>query len=79
MPRTQLQVIRQSGDDVILVRKCPWCGKEIRRSMNAKDFDDGIFALQHGAHMQDAFPKADASTREMIMTGICDSCWDTLG
>ena len=78
MPKTQLQVIRQSGDNVILVRKCPFCGRETRKEMNAREFDDGVFAHQNGARMQDAFPKADASTRELLMTGICDKCWNEM-
>lgn len=78
MPKTMLQVIRQSGDNVILMRKCPFCGHETRKEMNAREFDDGVFAYQNGARMQDAFPKADASTRELLMTGICDKCWDSM-
>ena len=78
MNKTQLQVIRQSGDNVILVRKCPFCGKEVRKEMNAKEFDDGVEAYRRGAHIQDAFPKADASLREMLMTGICDKCWENM-
>lgn len=75
---TKLQVIRQSGDNVILVRKCPFCGKETRKEMNAKEFDDGVYTYQMGASIQDAFPNADASTRELLITGICDACFVTL-
>ena len=75
---TKLQVIRQSGDNVILVRKCPFCGRETRKEMDAKEFDDGVAAYQMGALIQDAFPKADASTRELLMTGICDACFSSL-
>ena len=77
MPTTRLQVIRQSGDDVILVRKCPMCGKEVRRAVNAKMFDEGCYAREHGALIQRAFPEPyfSDSDRELIITGICDDCW----
>jgi hypothetical protein len=75
---TKLQVICQSGDNVILIRKCPCCGRETRKEMNVKEFNDGVTAYQMGALIQAAFPKADASTRELLMTGICDACFGSL-
>ena len=77
MPKTKLQAIRQN-DKVILARQCPFCGKETRKEMDAKEFYDGIEAYQNGALVQNAFPKADTSLRELIITGICDACWENL-
>lgn len=79
MPKSKLEIIRQPGAaNVILVRKCPWCGREVRKEMNAKEFDLGISLWEQGECVQNAFPKADASTREMLLTGICDPCWNNM-
>lgn len=77
MSNIKLQVINQ-GDNVILVRKCPWCGKEVRKSVNAKDFYDGVEAYSNGSMIQDAFPMFTADVREMMQTGICDECWNDM-
>ena len=77
MPTTKLNIIN-NGDTVLLSRKCPWCGKEVHKEMNAKEFYDGIEALNNKVLLQDAFPNADADTREFIWTGICNECWNTL-
>ena len=77
MFNTELNVIRQ-GDIVILSRKCPFCGKETCKKMKAKDYDDGILRYNSGWLLQAAFPTADASTRELILTGICDKCFDSI-
>ena len=78
MPATKLQVIRQSGNNVILSRKCPFCRKEVRKEMDAKKFDDGMEALMNGALIQNAFPNVDADMRELIQTGICSKCWNEI-
>ena len=79
MPKSKLEIIHQPGAaNVILVRKCPWCGKEVRKEMPVDEFNAGVTAWENGACVQNAFPKADASMREMLLTGICDPCWDNM-
>ena len=54
---------------------CPFCGKttpvQIRR---AADYH----AWQNGALAQDAFPYLSADEREMLISGICPTCWDNM-
>lgn len=78
MGNTKLQVINQGGDNVILVRKCPWCGKEVRKEVPSKEFCQGMDKYQSGSKVQDAFPSFDPDTREMVLTGICSECWNDM-
>ena len=55
--------------------RCPFCGKttpvQIRRVAD-------YYAWQNGEHAQDAFPYLSASERELLISGICPSCWDNM-
>lgn len=53
-------------------RQCPICG-EI--NMITVD-EDGLNSWEHGTHAQDAFPYLNDDEREMMITGICPSCWE---
>ena len=54
---------------------CPFCGKttpvQIRR---VADYD----TWQNGTLAQDAFPYLSADEREMLISGICPTCWDNM-
>lgn len=63
---------------VILTKKCPFCGKEHTMTFDRNEFYSGMSALERGALIQNAFPNFTPSQREMIMTGICDKCWDNI-
>lgn len=78
MNNSKLQVINQGTGTVILVRVCPFCGKEVRKEVDAREFYDGMYAYENGAMLQNAFPSFTPEVREMIKTGICQSCWDNL-
>ena len=67
-----------SHDIVVLVRKCPWCGKEHSITANAKSLKQGIADIQRGALVQDAFPSFSADEREFLITGICSKCWSSM-
>ena len=54
--------------------KCPLCGKENEVMVNKDDFKK----WRNGEFIQRAFPYLNASERELLMTGICDQCWDTI-
>ena len=55
---------------------CPICRKshavKIRRVSDYHEFAFG------GKHVQDALPYLSAEEREMLITGICGACWNTL-
>ena len=60
------------SDTTIISTKCPWCGKSDAIEVP----NDGYAAFMRGAHPQDAFPGMNATHREQLMTGICQTCWD---
>ena len=57
--------------EVTVVTRCPFCGCGNFVEVNENDYDD----WQDGAHAQDAFPYLSADEREMLISGICPTCW----
>lgn len=53
---------------------CPFCGSTNFISVYDADYID----WQNGALVQDAFPYLDADDREMLISGICPSCWEAM-
>jgi hypothetical protein len=60
--------------EVCVVTQCPFCGRGNEVEVNEADYwdwDDGKLA-------QDAFPYLSADEREMLISGICPTCWDKM-
>jgi len=60
--------------EVCVVTQCPFCGRGNEVEVNEADYwdwDDGMM-------VQDAFPYLSADEREMLITGICPTCWDKM-
>ena len=57
--------------DCTVITCCPFCHKAHEIAVNEMDYLD----WQDGKLAQDAFPYLSASDREMLISGICDSCW----
>lgn len=60
---------------IIISTSCPFCGEEHEIFVNEQDYCtwiDGELALR------DAFPYLSAEEREMLMSGICPTCWDSM-
>lgn len=54
--------------------KCPICGKETFVKVYAADlvkFSKGMLATR-------AFPYLEPEIREMLISGICPTCWDKI-
>ena len=58
--------------EVCVVSYCPFCGKGHEVEVNDMDYLD----WKDGASAQDAFPYLSASERELLISGICPTCWD---
>ena len=56
-------------------RTCPICSKV--NTITIKTVSD-LDAWRKGAYAQDAFPYLSAEDREVIISGICGSCWDKM-
>ena len=58
----------------VIATHCPFCGGINGVEVNEKDYLD----WQDGALVQEAFPYLNASEREMLISGICPDCWDSM-
>lgn len=59
--------------EVTIVTRCPFCGRANEVEVNEMDYLD----WQDGVLVQDAFPYLSANEREMLISGICPTCWDS--
>lgn len=59
----------------VVKTKCPFCHKYHLVEVDIKDF----YAWHDGEKLvQDAFPYLSANEREMLISGICPTCWDKM-
>ena len=57
-----------------IVTTCPFCGHINFIEVNESDY----FDWDDGTLIQNALPYLSADEREMIKTGICPTCWDSM-
>jgi hypothetical protein len=57
--------------EITIVTRCPICGHANFVEVNEADYWD----WQDGTLVQDAFPYLSADEREMLISGICPTCW----
>lgn len=58
--------------EVCIVTRCPFCGRGNEVEVNEADY----FDWDDGMKAQDAFPYLSANEREMLISGICPTCWE---
>lgn len=58
--------------EVEVMTCCPFCGHAHGVFVNELDYWD----WQDGALAQDAFPYLSADDRELLISGICPTCWE---
>ena len=75
--RPHLEILEYDPDTAILKSTCPMCGHD--RVLDPVDFNALYNFVMGGQLIQRAFPKLNASDREALMTGICDTCWQDMG
>lgn len=66
--------MRINRKEVTIVTHCPFCRKVNEVSTNEMDW----LAWECGANAQDAFPYLSSAEREMVMSGICPTCWEQM-
>lgn len=59
---------------ITLTTRCPICGRTYEVEVLLQDY----FAWEAGALVQDAFPYLSDDEREMLISGICPTCWDEM-
>ena len=60
-----------NNHEVTVITRCPFCGHANEVEVNEIDYLD----WQDGTLVQDAFPYLSANEREMLISGICPTCW----
>lgn len=60
--------------EVSVITQCPFCGHAHEVEVNEMDYWD----WQDGELAQRAFPYLSADEREMLISGICPTCWDKM-
>ena len=65
-------MVKINYKEVCVVTRCPFCGKGNFIEVNDADYDD----WQDGELVQNAFPYLSADEREMLISGICPTCWE---
>lgn len=60
--------------EVSVVTSCPFCGHANFVEVNEDDYDD----WSDGMDTAVAFPYLSANEREMLISGICPTCWEKM-
>ena len=63
-----------NNHEVTIVTRCPFCGHANEVEVNEMDYLD----WSDGELAQIAFPYLSANEREMLISGICPTCWDKM-
>ena len=71
----KIEDVRETGG-VRLTYACPFCGKETVIELNLEEAMDLADGLVKKLHIQDIFPNMDVTTREVMVSGICQKCQD---
>lgn len=64
--------MKVNNKEVTIITACPFCGHANEVEVNEADYWDG----QDGELAQIAFPYLSANEREMLISGICPTCWE---
>ena len=59
---------------IYLEATCPFCG----HINNILVYEDDFLAWQNGTLIQYAFPYLSPEDREMLISGICPTCWEKM-
>ena len=59
---------------ITIYTQCPYCGKETPITVDEKEY----LKWQSGELIQNAMPLLTPAEREMLITGICQECWDEM-
>lgn len=72
------QVNQMPGNQIQITTVCPFCQKPHSFYTDADAWAKGFKAYQDGADIQYAFPFLSVVDRELLITGICDECWNSI-
>jgi hypothetical protein len=60
--------------EICVVAYCQFCCRALELEVNEDDYD----AWKDGELVQNAFPYLSSAEREILVSGMCPSCWDKM-
>ena len=63
--------------DFTVVVKCRMCGEETELKVCEKDFNEYAFSPTR-RHIQYIFPYLTPAERELLISSVCEKCWNKL-
>lgn len=67
-------MVKINYKEVCVVTRCPFCGRGNEVEVNENDY----FDWDDGMDVAVAFPYLSANEREMLVSGICPTCWEIM-
>lgn len=67
-------MIATKNRNLTVGNRCPMCGKVHTVTVNDADFEK----WQSGVSAQNAFPYLSTDEREILISGTCPKCWDSM-
>lgn len=64
--------MKKNTKESIIITSCPICGHSHVIEVSEADY----WEWRNGATVQDAFPYLSAAEREILVSGICPTCWE---
>lgn len=66
--------MKKNLHEITIVTTCPFCGKSHEVECNEMDYLD----WQDGACIQEVMPYLGQTERELLISGICNTCWNRM-
>lgn len=66
--------VKECGYEVKV--RCVFCNEEQTLLVNRDDWD--MFNSPNRPHVQDIFPYLSPADREMLVSGVCETCWNEI-
>lgn len=58
--------------------ECICCQNPVTIKMSQEQYDEYKLPKHIRRHMQNIFPELSPGVREMLISGICEVCWDDM-
>lgn len=62
----------------VVTATCPYCKKQSSFKAKSDMLEAGSYKIEQGALIQDALPLLTPQQRELLISGICDECWNSM-
>lgn len=74
----EAKVLPEEPTMIEVSNMCPFCGKTHSFKTDTSEFKKGLDAYNDGSQVQNTWPSLTPSQRELMISGICDECWNNM-